>query len=252
MATGGAQPGSCDEALRLVCSALGVPRGTRDVACRATCCALCFEVLMTRRAMVDFSRSPTACGIRPRTEPFGDAFRFELKWPNDIIVNGKKLGGILAEAKSTASGRLGAIIVGIGINVNKSAEELATIARPVWPAASLLSELPEQEPTCTSPFRVPAIRDCLAVTFLRDLQLFCGEGFQAFRGSVDRLQILKHKPIAFNTDDRKEGEIDKAQVLRGTFAGIGNEGELVLRLPCGQEKTMISGEVIPLPEGEDP
>jgi len=49
-----------------------------------------------------------ACGVRP-----------EIKWINDIILNGKKLGGILTEL-GLEEGRIDHLVVGIGINVNHS------------------------------------------------------------------------------------------------------------------------------------
>lgn len=52
-----------------------------------------------------------------------------LKWPNDVLVNGRKVAGILAQA--TYEGlRPTAAVVGVGINVNMPAAELAAIDRP--------------------------------------------------------------------------------------------------------------------------
>ncbi len=51
-------------------------------------------------------------------------FECQLKWPNDLLVNGKKIAGILCETSSDA------IIIGIGINVHMTAEELAQIDQP--------------------------------------------------------------------------------------------------------------------------
>jgi len=66
---------------------------------------------------------------------FTNGFVFNLKWPNDVFVNGKKMGGILAEAVTSrdagGAARLGGVIVGIGLNINKGAEELAKIKRAV-------------------------------------------------------------------------------------------------------------------------
>ena len=56
--------------------------------------------------------------------------RTEVKWPNDLMLGGRKLGGILCERVR------GAILVGIGINVNQPAGELPEGIRP--PATSLL------------------------------------------------------------------------------------------------------------------
>jgi BirA family biotin operon repressor/biotin-[acetyl-CoA-carboxylase] ligase len=46
----------------------------------------------------------------------------KIKWPNDVLVDGKKISGVLAEANSCLS----AVVVGFGINVNQSLEELPT------------------------------------------------------------------------------------------------------------------------------
>lgn len=58
-------------------------------------------------------------------------FTPDIKWPNDVMANEKKLCGILAEAIETASGR--AVVVGIGINLKKGSfpEELAAVATSV-------------------------------------------------------------------------------------------------------------------------
>lgn len=45
-----------------------------------------------------------------------------LKWPNDIIINGKKLGGVLCESKVHGK-RVNWVVIGIGINVNETADD---------------------------------------------------------------------------------------------------------------------------------
>ena len=55
----------------------------------------------------------------------------QIKWPNDVLVNRKKVAGILAEA------RVDAVVLGIGLNVNQRRDELPPDART--PAASLLT-----------------------------------------------------------------------------------------------------------------
>jgi BirA family transcriptional regulator, biotin operon repressor / biotin---[acetyl-CoA-carboxylase] ligase len=53
----------------------------------------------------------------------------QIKWPNDVMVNRRKLAGVLAEAHH------GVVVLGIGVNVNQTREELPRDAHP--PAASL-------------------------------------------------------------------------------------------------------------------
>jgi len=184
--------------------------------------------------------------LQAGTRLCGDTHTFELKWPNDIMCNKQKIGGILAEAKSGPSGRrLSGIIIGIGININKTKEEMANIVRPVWPATSLLAEL-DDAAGCPV-FDVVAIREQLATVFFHDLKAFCTEGFAPrFLKQVDQLQILKGQSIAFSTDDRREGDRDPKKTFHGVFEGIGNESELMLRLADGRLEAMISGEIIPL------
>ena len=60
-----------------------------------------------------------------------------FKWPNDVLMNGRKIGGVLCEAE-WKDGRLDFVIVGIGLNVRHEADELPD--RPIFPASSLLLE----------------------------------------------------------------------------------------------------------------
>ncbi len=55
----------------------------------------------------------------------------QLKWPNDVLVRGLKVAGVLAEARD------GVVVTGVGLNVNQTADELPADAR--IPAASLRS-----------------------------------------------------------------------------------------------------------------
>ena len=55
-----------------------------------------------------------------------------VKWPNDVLIDGRKVGGILAEARD------GRVLLGIGINVHQTAEQLPE--RAEHPATSLLLE----------------------------------------------------------------------------------------------------------------
>ena len=61
-----------------------------------------------------------------------------FKRPNDIMVNGKKICGILTEAQSSSSGQLESVVIGFGLNVNSPVEELI-------PEATSLKELTQKE-----------------------------------------------------------------------------------------------------------
>ena len=59
----------------------------------------------------------------------------QIKWPNDIILNDRKIAGILCQVKQLESSK--AVVCGVGFNVNCTKEDLATVLRP---ATSLFIE----------------------------------------------------------------------------------------------------------------
>jgi BirA family transcriptional regulator, biotin operon repressor / biotin---[acetyl-CoA-carboxylase] ligase len=94
--------------------------------------ALTFSVLLRPAAVAPASRGwmPLLAGVAvARAVRAGTSVDAWLKWPNDVLVNGAKLAGILAEQVGDA------IVVGIGINVSSSQDEL-----PVAGATSLAAE----------------------------------------------------------------------------------------------------------------
>lgn len=48
----------------------------------------------------------------------------KLKWPNDLLLSGKKTGGILCESRLGRGGELPAVVVGVGLNINNTAEQI--------------------------------------------------------------------------------------------------------------------------------
>ena len=100
--------------------------------------ALYFSVVL--RPRLDAAALPLvtiACGIgvaeAVRSATGLDA---RLKWPNDVLVNGRKCAGILCEGDSGPDGPV--VVAGVGLNVNTPAEALPE--RPIFPATSLLLE----------------------------------------------------------------------------------------------------------------
>jgi len=146
-----------------------------------------------------------------------------LKWPNDLLLSGKKIGGILAE--TTTLDKL-CVIIGIGLNINMPFETLMLIDRP---ATSLLVE------TKTS-FNPEEILSDLTLIFKNDLNLFFAKGFAPFLEPYKKsLSADPSKLIHFH---------DNQKIWKGTFHAINQDGSLALKLNTGQIKTFITGEIL--------
>jgi len=95
-------------------------------------------------AAVEQLLSPNPAGKKPATAP-----QLDLRWPNDLLLNGKKFAGILAELTAEAT-RVRYVVVGMGINVNQPSfpaelRDLATSLRletgNCWSRVELLAAL---------------------------------------------------------------------------------------------------------------
>jgi BirA family biotin operon repressor/biotin-[acetyl-CoA-carboxylase] ligase len=125
-----------------------------------------------------------------------------LKWPNDVLVNGKKICGILSE------GIPGGVIIGIGLNVNmQNAEHIDQ------PATSVLMEAGKRRDV-----------DELLGKLLKHLSIRLDEwaqgGFSNVRKNWESKIPNIGKPVTV-----RDGDV----IRTGTLAGFGTDGELFLR-----------------------
>lgn len=143
----------------------------------------------------------------------GQARGLSLKWPNDVLLNGGKLAGILLET----AGRSGALAVGIGVNL-AHAPDPADLPVGAVPPVSLAGET-GLTPTPEA-FLTP-----LAAAFARyDTQLRC-YGFGPIRNAwLDRAAKLG-QPITART---------QTEEITGTFETVDETGALVLTVPSGR------------------
>lgn len=152
-----------------------------------------------------------------------------LKWPNDLMIRGRKIAGILLETTRTADGRT-AVAVGIGINCKHHPPATET------PATNLLLEgadvFPEQ------------LFDRLARAFADFLDIWSrGEGFAAIREEWLSHALGIGGPIRVRL---VEGED------HGIFEAIDAAGLLVLRRADGTRRLVSAGDVFfPATGGEE-
>jgi BirA family biotin operon repressor/biotin-[acetyl-CoA-carboxylase] ligase len=143
----------------------------------------------------------------------------EIKWPNDIYLNKKKIGGILIE--TFAIDRENLIVVGIGLNVFM--EKNTEIERD-WTSLKLEFENIEMD-------RNEIISE-IANEVLILKSNFENKGFDAFVKDFNKLNFLKDKKVFLSNSVKKEG----------TALDINSDGSLNVRIGNQTEK-ISSGEV---------
>jgi BirA family biotin operon repressor/biotin-[acetyl-CoA-carboxylase] ligase len=146
----------------------------------------------------------------------------QLKWPNDILIGGRKTGGILTEMSSLGQ-RLQYAVVGIGLNVN-----VVPHALPVhFAATSIAHELGR------SLARLPLLQNLLWHIEARYLDLSAGRSpLDDWSGALHTLG----QKVQLNTP---EGSWE------GLAVAVDEEGALLLRLDDGQTKRVLAGDITP-------
>ena len=147
----------------------------------------------------------------------GPAARLAIKWPNDVLLNGGKVAGILLE--STGSG-VGTAAVAVGIGVNLAAAPGAAQLEPG--AVTPVSVLSETGHTVAP----EDFLDLLAPAFARWLAQMQGYGFAPIRNAWLARAARLGEPILARTG------ITEA---RGIFEGIDDSGALILRTGAGRQ-----------------
>jgi BirA family biotin operon repressor/biotin-[acetyl-CoA-carboxylase] ligase len=146
-----------------------------------------------------------------------------LKWPNDLMLDGGKLGGILVETRARGAGS--AAVVGIGVNHRRPPGLAARLRRSVAALEDCLVPLPERN----------AVIGALARDVLAALRDFDASGFEPFRRGWDALHAHAGRALRVRLAD--------GRVLAGVAAGLAADGALQLRTRAGL-RTVRNGRVI--------
>lgn len=146
----------------------------------------------------------------------------EIKWPNDIRLNGKKLSGILCEMQFHSEQT--EVFLGVGINVNLGPEIASKIDQP---ATSLFIETKKK-------WDKKELLKKLQIQFVKDLEKFKKEGFTPFHGQFDQLLALKGETIRC---------FDGKKIWIGVCHSLTEDGQLNLLLPDQTIHTLISGDI---------
>lgn len=147
-----------------------------------------------------------------------------LKWPNDIVHDGRKLGGILIDLRSEAAGPA-TVVVGVGLNVRLPPATLTALAAEGI-AATDLSQLG------ALPSRSAAIA-ALIQELVQALEEFGARGLAAFADEWRAADALAGKPVRVLQGDAAE---------EGIARGVDADGALLVDTGGGQRR-VVSGEV---------
>ena len=148
-----------------------------------------------------------------------------IKWPNDILFEGRKAGGMLTEARVDAD-QIRDLIFGIGLNVNS-------------PAGTLPPDLARRAISLSDVTGAPVDLNRLAAAMIGRVQLAYqkftdGEHLKNFADLWHRYDVLRNRPVALLEGGRRH---------QGIVTGLDDEGALLLRDEDGHTQRFRAGEV---------
>src|SRR5687767_5562559 len=148
--------------------------------------------------------------------------RAALKWPNDLLVDGAKLGGILVETR--ADGAAARAVIGIGVNLRGGEVLSSRLRRPVASLDGFLESIsPEQ------------VLERIVNSLLEALDAFEAGGLDALRGEWEALHAHAGQRLRVRLADGRS--------VSGIAAGLDRDGGLRLRTRAG-ERAVRSGRVV--------
>jgi BirA family biotin operon repressor/biotin-[acetyl-CoA-carboxylase] ligase len=159
-----------------------------------------------------------------RTATGLDAF---IKWPNDVLVSGKKICGILCEARLLPESHC--VVAGIGINANQAAED--------FPAA-----LRESASSIRVVLGDAVDRNALIAGVLNDMEKalhdFLEHGLLNLQKRLNDMCAYMDEPVALS--NRAEGDTER---ISGVFRGVDSDGQALIEIPGQGIKAFPAGDL---------
>jgi BirA family biotin operon repressor/biotin-[acetyl-CoA-carboxylase] ligase len=145
----------------------------------------------------------------------------EVKWPNDVLVGGRKVAGILLHSRSMRNTGSRYLVLGIGINVRSTPQPHAPHATSLTEAAGKTVELDD-------------VFHRLVLELNRVHQSFLAEDVASAWAELQDRLAYRGQDVSI---------VDGERNVSGTVAGIGAHGELLLRQSGGAMRSIVSGEL---------
>lgn len=150
-----------------------------------------------------------------------------VKWPNDVLVGGRKLAGLLNELDAETE-RIHYLILGIGVNLNMQAEQFPGDLR--YPATSLMLE-------CGHKISRTDFARCLLRHLDRLYALYLARGFEPILAAWQEYFDLCGRMVEVDYQDRR---------VAGCVKGLDKDGALLLERADGSTERVLAGDVRPL------
>ena len=148
----------------------------------------------------------------------------KIKWPNDILMNGKKISGILAEAVFKKNDFAG-LVLGLGLNLNMQKEELKQIDKP---ATSLNLETKKQ-------FTKDEIMQKIINKFFENYNTFLKNGFKYVRKEYLEYFYLINEKVKINLE---------FNFVEGKIIDVNENGVLILQDNTGEIQEISIGDIL--------
>ncbi|MHC4873090.1 MAG: biotin--[acetyl-CoA-carboxylase] ligase [Planctomycetota bacterium] len=191
--------------------------------------SLCFSILIKSETAdkQQFASLPMYLALSVRDLLLGYGLEVEVKWPNDVMVGDKKICGILSEEAPEKNRAITSFIVGVGININLTREELLIIDRP-----------------CTSLLNETGVEHDIAEILNRLLWILPGR--LTFWETGGFPEIITEFIAASGGTGKEISVHREEEILTGIISGYGENGELLLTVDNGETISVWSGEVFEL------
>ena len=168
-----------------------------------------------------------ACGVAVADCLTRRGLAVQLKWPNDVLVDGRKLAGILSELVADSAGRQ-TLIVGVGVNWNLDGEARRAIGQPAVALEDLMSMRDEQRESWIGQ---------LGGAVLGAVERFMRDGFDPFHARFNQLLDARGEMV-----NVFEGDREAQPALRGRVLEVDRSGCLVIEAD-GVHHAVSSGDV---------
>lgn len=149
-------------------------------------------------------------------------FETKIKWPNDLLIQKRKVAGVLSETFPLNGETV--VILGIGLNVNMQKEFLRRIDQP----ATSLAHISKRE------WDLQELLTSLSSHFVQNLIRLKAEGFSYFQAPFEKLLAYKNESISCNIG---------VKTLQGICHRITENGYLEVILPTGEKTLVAAGEI---------